>query len=111
MMNSKTILSSIAALAIGYILISTLPSGIIHYTTPSSGEEMITLEGDEQLHSKDKVPEAEAPASEDSIIREERDESNLIKSAGNGGLSMYYFLILDFFIAIGVYLAAKRFFS
>ena len=111
MMNSKTLLSSIAALAIGYILIATLPSGIILYTTPSSGEEMITLEGDEPLHSKDKVPEVEAPASEDSIIHEERDESNLIKSTGNGGLSIYYFLFLDFFIAMGVYLAAKRFFS
>lgn len=111
MMNSKTILSSIAALAIGYILIATLPTGIIHYTTPSRGEEMITLEGHESLQSKDKIPEAEAPESEDSIIQEEQDESNLIKSRGNRGLSIYYFLILDFFIAMGVYLAAKRFFS
>ena len=110
-MNSKTILSSLAALAIGYILIFTLPTGIINYTTSSRGGERITLEGDESLQSKDKTPEVEAPASPDSIHQEEREYSSLSESTGSGAPFIYWFLILDFFIAIGVYLAAKRFFS
>jgi hypothetical protein len=103
-------------MAIGYLLIATLPAGISNFTTSNRGEDMITFEGNDPLQSQDKKPSGveEVPASPDSsLYEEEQDELTInppVKFTWYNPLT-YGFLILDVVLAMGAYLAAKRYFS
>ncbi|MCW3978866.1 MAG: hypothetical protein NWF12_03895 [Candidatus Bathyarchaeota archaeon] len=95
-MYQKMTVYTVLAVALGYLLISTVPSAI----TPLEGEMLATAEEDEIFSA----PQPEAGVREpDSLAAEE-------KSALNEAFQ-YSVLIIDLLIALGVYIVAKRRFA
>lgn len=92
-MYQKMTVYTVLAVALGYLLISAVPSAII----PPEGEMLATVEED-MIRS---APQPEAGAREpESFAAEE-------KSALNEAFQ-YSVLIIDLLIALGVYFVAKR---
>jgi len=92
-MYQKMTVYTVLAVALGYLLISTVPSAI----TPLEGEMLATTEED-MITS---APKPEAGIREPELFATEE------KSALNEAFQ-YSVLIIDLLVALGVYIVAKR---
>jgi hypothetical protein len=92
-MNQKMMVYTVLAIALGYFLTSAVPATL----TPSEGEFLMRGEGDSILSAPQ--PESSIEEPELDIVQE--------KFAWNEAFQ-YSILVVDFLIAFGIYVVAKR---
>jgi len=122
-MKNKIALYMICAVAVGYLLVSTVPGQVAIYTQPrmlatgSDGEEMLSgsprnpealpESGDSSDGNLTKSPEFQPKITEDDLSIESPMESR--KTLGDSLIGLSKWWIIDIFIALFIYYLARRF--
>jgi hypothetical protein len=114
-MKNRIALYMICAIAVGYLLVSAVPSQVAIYTQPklltagSDGEEMLstppTLETDNGARGNLTSPEFDIEIAEDTPLAPVKPTRTL----GNSLIGLSKWWIVDLFIALSIYLVARKF--
>jgi hypothetical protein len=119
MMGSKSLFYAIFAVVIGYLLIGAAPNQIIRYVTPEEGvlpssplagnEAKVETRGDIESEKVEDSVKSE-PIDKD-VLEERRYEDRGFESRTSFPQQLWGLWIVDFLLAFGVYIFAKKRFT
>jgi hypothetical protein len=99
-MNTKVFTYAVLAVALGYLLTSVVPSALVPETPP------VFLESGEEPLIREAPPESESEVLGDQDLGEEGQSLDVVRSVDD--VFQYGYLVLDLFIALGIYFIARR---
>lgn len=97
-MNTKVLTYAVLAVALGYLLTSVVPSALVPETPP------VFLESGEEPLIREAPPESESEVLGDQDLGAEGQD--VVRSVDD--VFQYGYLVLDLFIALGIYFIARR---
>jgi hypothetical protein len=99
-MNTKVFTYAVLAIALGYLLTSVLPSALVPEMPP------VLLENGEEPLIREATPESESEMLGEQDLGEEEQTLDVVRSVDD--IFQYGYLVLDLFIALGIYFVARR---
>ena len=114
MMDSKAVIYTVIAVALGYLLISAVPdqlASLQRVTQPRGGEEMesVVVEEKESTESESRVAPDELTADLSELVITEGAEPEMAapRSVWDGAVALGVWMI-NLIVALGVYFIVKR---